>query len=610
MPRRATTLVPMLAAVALVATPPGAPAQAPYTPEARTLIEYGPAGRFLLGGTWEIRRSARGRWRPVAVPHAFNARDNSMRSFLGRVVWYRKRFRVPDARPDLTWRIRFESVGYRMRATLNGSPIGGHAGAYLPFELPLYKVRPDGVNELVVRVDNRRRRTDFPPHHWHRRGRPEGGWWNHGGLLREVYVRRIDRVDMQTVLVRPRPQCPRGCAADVDVRVALRNHTDRPQPVTVNGHFGEHPLGLPPVVVPARGTRVVGGRLRVPRPRVWSPANPQLYPVALQAAIGSEVVARHGLRSGIRSVRVHRGRLELNGRPVRLRGVSIHEEAAGRGAALTETDRRTIVALTEAVNATVLRAHYPLHPRLHELADRHGLLVWSEVPMFRMPVQFMRPAWVRRNAVAMVRRNAVVNRNHPSILLWSVGNELRSRPSRTTRAYIRAAAAAARAADPTRPVAIAIEGKPKDACVGGYGPLDVLGLNDYFGWYGGQVTSLRDLGPYLDRMRRCHRRRALFVSEFGAEANRRGSPREKGTYEFQRRWIRYHLRAFDRRRWLSGALYWTLKEFRVRPYWRGGNPKPDPPYHRKGLVRLRDNSPKPAFYDVQASFRRFRNVGG
>ena len=90
------------------------------------------------------------------------------------------------------------------------------------------------------------------------------------------------------------------------------------------------------------------------------------------------------------------------------------------------------------------------------------------------------------------------------------------------RRYIAAAARGAKAIDPTRPVGMAIEGHPLAGCRAGYGPLDVLGLNDYFGWYDGEVANRDELSPYLDQIRACHPTKALFVTEFGAEANATG----------------------------------------------------------------------------------------
>ena len=125
--------------------------------------------------------------------------------------------------------MRFESVNYRSKVWLNGRPIGKNRGAYLPFEirLPAGLLKRGGVNHLVIRVDSRRKQTDFPPSGLSTVGKPTGGWWNYGGLLREVYLRKINDVDFNTVVVRPDLPCA-TCAATVNYRVTLRNYGTQP----------------------------------------------------------------------------------------------------------------------------------------------------------------------------------------------------------------------------------------------------------------------------------------------------------------------------------------------------------------------------------------------
>jgi beta-glucuronidase len=165
--------------------------------------------------------------------------------------------------------------------------------------------------------------------------------------------------------------------------------------------------------------------------------------------------------------------------------------------------------------------------------------------------------------------------------------------------------------DPTRPVGLAVAGYPGAGCQRRYGPLDVIGVNDYFGWYAGPSGTLFDrdkLSPYLASLRRCYPNDALMVTEFGAEANRDGSVEDKGTYAFQQDFVNYHLSVFATKPWLSGALYWALNEFRVRPEWDGGNPFSTPPIHQKALLHY-DGTPKPAWTDVQGWFRAANQFG-
>jgi beta-glucuronidase len=611
--RVAVVLVCSAATAAVVAPVASAQQTAPLNP--RPTVLDGPSGRYALDGRWllrvdrrdrgagqhwERRRSTAG-WSPVTIPNAWNANDRSPSGFIGAPAWYRRDFRLPLRARGLDWLVRFDAVNYRATVWLNGTLVGRHAGGFMPFELPLRALRRGGVNRLVVRVDNRRLPTDFPPTTFTRTNEPRGGWWNYGGIVREAYLRRIDRVSFDRVVVRPSVPCP-TCPVAVRLTTVVRNVSGRRRRVRVRANFGGLGGHMGTVAIRPGSRRTLTKRIPVAGPHLWTPTTPYLYPVTFSATTGSGVAARYVVHTGLRSVRVRAdGRLLLNGVPVNLRGVAIHDDLPGKGPALSEPDRVQLINQIKDSGSTLVRSHYPLSPAFEELADRAGLLIWSEVPVYRMNTGYLF-ASTRRAAVDLVRTNVLDNENHPSVMIWSIGNELKDSVPTRVRQYIRSAARVAKALDPSRPVGMAIEGHPVAACRGGYGPLNVLGLNDYFGWYDGEVADINALSPYLDRMRACHPTKALLVTEFGAEANRSGAPEEKGTYEFQQNFLRFHLGVFAAKPWLSGAVYFPLREFLVRPGWDGGNPLPNPPFHQKAVLSY-DGVPKPAYFDLQAAYR-------
>jgi beta-glucuronidase len=615
--RLITLLLPAFAALALA---PAAPAA--ETPERGSLSHSGPSGRYLLGGDWLFRldnadqgvkerfmreASTRG-WSKVAVPSAWNTGDDSNESMAGGIGWYRKDFELPSARAALEWAVRFESVNYRSRVWLNGRPIGTNKGAYIPFTMRLEGLKRRGVNRLVIRVDSRRRATDFPPSGLSTTGVPTGGWWNYGGLLREVYLDRLDTVDFKQVVVRPRLACP-TCAATVDVRSVLRNVTGSTRRITVTGRFGNRRIRLGTKEVGPSGVSAFATRVRVAKPKLWSPGSPNLYPVSLAVSAGGRTVGTYRLETGIRSIKVVDGRLQLNGQFLNLRGVGYHEDSQQQGFAVDNRFRRQLIGEAKQLGATIIRTHYPPHPYLHELADRRGLLIWSEVPVYAVKTPELAKGLVRRLAAKELRKNIETNQNHPSVLLWSIANELSPSPGPVQASYIAAAARLARQIDPTRPVGIAVAGYISVGCQAAYAPLDVIGVNDYFGWYPGPAGQLFDrtrLSAYLDQVRQCYPDKAVMVSEFGAEANRDGPVEEKGTWAFQQDFVNYHLGVFATKPWLSGALYWAINEFRVRPGWDGGNPRPVPPIHQKGLTAYGTWAHKPAWTDVQRWFSQTR----
>jgi beta-glucuronidase len=533
----------------------------------------------------------------------------------GTTGWYRKDFHLPDRRARMAWLVRFESVNYRSTVWLNGKPIGRNTGAYLPWDvrLPHSLLKRRGVNRLVVRVDNRRLRTDFPPSGLTGTGDPAGGWWNYGGLLREVYLQRVDRIDITSIVVRPDLPCA-TCDASVLARVTVRNYGDASARVRVTGSFGG--TRLPLGATQAIGSKDFGTfdtRIKIRNPRLWSPADPQLYETRFTVRAADRKVLGYRLHSGIRSIKVVGGRLTLNGRPLSVRGVGIHEDDPVAGFAIDSARRAQIIAQAKELGATVIRAHYPLHPEMLELADRQGLLIWSEIPVYAVKTQYLKRLTVRKLAARELESNIVANQSHPSIMLWSIGNELSSRPGPVQQLYIEAAVRQAKALDPSRPIGLAVAAYPSAGCRPQYAALDVIGLNDYFGWYpgpNGQIADRDALPEFLDQMRACYPNKAILISEFGAEANRDGPVEEKGTYQFQQDFVNYHLGIYASRPWLSGAIYWALQEFRVRPNWEGGNPRPNPPIHEKGLLRFTDGSKKPAWFDVQRDFAATNQLGG
>jgi Glycosyl hydrolases family 2, TIM barrel domain/Glycosyl hydrolases family 2, sugar binding domain/Glycosyl hydrolases family 2 len=607
----------VLAASSAVARAQG-PAYAATPPTPGALYRDGQSGRFLLGGTWLYRAdpndaglgagwwqdvAATDGWAPVSVPNAYNAGDFSTSSMLGSVGWYRRDFTLPSGAfaryvpvADRHWILRFESINYRATVWLNGRQIGGHVGPDLPFEFDLSP--PPGINRLIVRVDDRRGLGDLPPG-------PSGGWWNYGGILREVYLRTAQRADIQLAQVRPLLPCP-TCAATIQEQASIRNVTGSPQKVSLSGTFGNLRLDFGSALIAPHATWTARATALVVHPQLWAPGHPSLYRATLTLSDDKgRTIGGYTTYSGIRSIQVTPdGRLRLNGRLLNLRGAFIHEQNYVTGAALSPAQLSALMGWERELGSDVIRSHYPLNPEILELADRYGILVWDEIPAWQVSDQYLGLAGWQSHAYSVLRQNILDNQNHPSVMLWSIGNELPTPATSNEASYIAGAARLAHQLDPTRSVGMAISDWPGVPCQTAYAPLDVLGFNDYFGWYdaGGGATDDRDeLGPFLDSLRACYPTKAVFVTEFGFEGNRHGPVEERGTYEFQTNSAAYHLGVFATKHWLSGAIYFPLQDFAAQPGWGGGNPLPDPPWVQKGLVGA-DGQLKPVFSVVSAIY--------
>jgi beta-glucuronidase len=610
---RTRTVPRLLAAVAgaLLAfgATPATAASRPETPPARALYKDGPGGRFLLGGRWlyredpgnvgivrgfQRRRDTAG-WRPVEIPNAFNARDFSQKSFNGSVGWYRKDFISPALKSGLRWAFRFESVNYRARVWLNGRLLGIHEGAYLPFEMATGAVKQRGVNRLVVRVDSRRLDTDVPPR--------SALWWNWGGILREVYLRRVGRLDIESAQVIPELR-DHNRRARVTVRVRVHNATAEtrgsPRALVLGpGLRRGQPVRFAGREVLAFSSRTFEATAFLTRPRLWWPERPRLYRLRLEVGPQGLPDQTYSIHFGARSfIKDSSGRVRLNGRRIQLRGAGMHEDSLTRGAALTAGQRAASVRYLKQLGANFVRAHYPLHPSTLELCDRKGIVVWDQIPFYQVFPPAIAKASVRRKGLSQLRQMIERDRNHPSVIAYSIGNELGA-PTPGLESYIRQAARIARVLDPTRLLALDIGFAGPGTRQPVYEHLDALGINEYFGW---TYSTVEAFGPSLDALRNSYPHQALFITEFGAEANRHGAADEKGTYEFQANYLLAQLTVIASKPYINGALIWALREFAVAPGWSGGNPIPSPPFHKKGLVDLY-GTPKPAFSQVAAIFR-------
>ncbi|MFN2617114.1 MAG: glycoside hydrolase family 2 protein [Thermoleophilaceae bacterium] len=596
------------------------------------VIREGNTGRMLLGGRWYFRqddartgessrfyrqRSLSG-WSAIRVPHNWNARDTTLDQ--QSIGWYRKEFRLPRLarrlrKQKLLWRIRFESANAQAKVWLNGRLIGKHIGGYFPFELDLKGLRRHRRNRLVVKVSSVRSTTDLT--HWRFFG--QGGWWNFGGLLREVYVRPVDRVDIEDVKALPRLRRVRG-SARVGVELALRNAGRKDRRVQVAVRIGTKGRRAQRIQfsrkVNARSRRAVRVRFRIRKPSLWRPGRPRLYSLFATASTDGERRSAYRLAFGVRKIQVKGTRVYLNGHRVRLRGASVHEDDPSTGGVFTRAQRRVTLRRLRQLGASVTRSHYPLHPAFIEALDRAGILYWVDSPVYQLSNLLLDQPRVRRSAIRAAQNTVRYNVNHASIFVWSLGNELGGDATEGGRIgsgyadYIRRGARQVHKLDDTR--LVGLERNPRigeQIFQPALGRLDVLGINEYFGWYkdsafGYRPSKTSDLGPFLDQVHNAYPGLPLFVTEYGAEATRDGSESQRGTFQFQQKFLREHLAIHASKPYVNGSIIWILKDFRVLPNWSGGNDRAyaTPPWNNKGLID-QFGAPKPAFSSIGASFR-------
>jgi beta-glucuronidase len=612
--------------------PPVAPELRVERPGGEPLVREGQTNRELLGGTWYFRQddafvgeSERWfdqddltGWSEITVPHNWNATDTVFnRSSIG---WYRKEFTLPRSPKKARhfWKLRFEGNNYRTEVWLNGKELTLYTG-YFPFEVLLSNLR-EGRNTLVVEVSSLRSNTDLT--HWRPaafNGYGTGGWWNFGGILREVYMRRVDTVDVEHVTALPRLRRVGG-KARVEVRTTLRNFTKKDRDVSLIITISGQRFKIEPETVPALGRRELSETFIIKNPRLWAPRKPELYDMSVSAVTGRELRGTYRLSFGVRKIdTLPGGIITLNGKRLNLKGASIHEDDLQEGGALSQSTRTLLLNRLKNLGATITRSHYPLHPAFVEALDRAGIMYWVDAPVYQVPTSSWVKPGVRKLALRAATLTVRNNINNPSVLTWSLANE----PSEAGPnlgaygpalvSYIRNASEAVRKLDDTRLVGLDRQsrvGEPYTTDAHQY--LDVLGVNEYFGWYRSvaenlpdqPATTTADLSGYLDALHAANPDLPLVITEFGAEATRSGPEDQKGTYEFQRKFVMDHLAIHASKPFVNGSIHWALRDFRVHQTWQGGAPVEyaQPPWHNKSLIE-ENNQRKPVFLDVARLYR-------
>ncbi len=511
------------------------------------------------GGTdffeFDMDRSAQ-----MTIPGAWNAATPELRYYDG-LVWFQRKF---TARPPQGGRsfLRFEAVNYRAHVYLNGKEVGKHEGGFTPFVLEVTEALRTGDNRLTVGVDSTHDAQSIPTF--------ITDWDLYGGITRPVRLVHTPATFIDDAMLTLQPD---GCIAG---EVVLQGAAVAGQKITVA-------IGT---LATAAATTDAKGRatFAIPAPATlerWSPEHPKLYDVRFSAA-GDTVRDRIGLRT----IAVKGSQILLNGQPVFLRGISLHEEEFGANPARNMTEQAARALLGEIKHGLhgnyVRLSHYPHSETTIRLADEMGLLVWSEIPVY-WTVDWENPE-VLRKALAMQAETIYRDRNRASVVLWSVGNETPVSAART--AFHGAMADNVRALDPTRLVTAALlverhktDGEDvtaiRDPLVD---KLDVLAVNTYAGWYGNDTLAAL---PGLQWQVPADR--PLILSEFGADAlaGYRHDGMKKFTEEYQAAYYRSTLAMAEKIPTLRGLSPWILKDFRSprreHPVFQNG-------WNRKGLL--------------------------
>lgn len=502
----------------------------------------------------------------VPVPSCWNLLKPEWTYFEG-AAWYTRSFDWAPGPPGERVMLALGAANYLALAFLNGMPVGGHQGGSTPFTLDVTAAIRPGRNRLQIMVENRRSPFRVPMQHI--------DWFNYGGLYREVALMRLPALAIGQA----------RAALTGDGRMILAR-IEMDQPFDGTGAFRVPALGIDlPVPIRQGSGEVQVAFTGTP----WSPENPVCYPVEFVA--GAD---RFTDRIGFRTLATRGTDILLNGRPVWLKGACVHEDDRDFGKVSTPEDLRRRFRHLRALGANFARlSHYPHHEDAARLADEEGILLWAEVPVY-WAIAFDNPATLsdaENQLCELIARDI----NRASIILWGVGNENADTDARLH--FMARLAAVARAADPTRLVGAACLINREDFTIEDRlaAHLDVIGLNEYFGWYEPDFSGLERL------LANSSPDKPVIISETGADAlpGYRAAGRVLFSEDWQAEFYRQQWARIVATPYVAGIAAWLLYDFRTERrqtgFQRGWN--------RKGLIAEDKETRKLAFHVLAGLYR-------
>jgi len=467
----------------------------------RQRFSMDPGWRFTLGDPAgaDAPRFDDHAWRRLDLPHDWSIEGTPRQDAPGRgtmgyfpagIGWYRKAFRLPAGpRGREAW-LEFDGVYMNGDVWINGHDLGTRPYGYISFAYDITPYVTSGVNVVAVRVDNSRQ--------------PSARWYTGSGIYRHVWLSLVDPLHVGhwgTYVTTPTAD---SAAADVAVRTRVENDFGSPREaalrsVVLDGAGREVASAETTFTLAAHDTARIEQALRVSAPQLWSLQTPSLYTLRSEVLDGRRAADAYDTPFGIRTIAYDQDRgFLLNGRHVKMNGVNLHEDGGAVGAAIPEEIWRSRLETLKAMGANAIRtSHNPPAPEFLALCDSLGFLVMAEAfdewTYGKVPGGYHNyfAEWGEKDLADFIHRD----RNHPSIVLWSAGNEIGEQTTPQGVEVLRRLVGILHREDPTRPVTtgndqIHADGHP--ALLAFLEAEDVVGYN------------------YVDRW---HERRELFAEQ-------------------------------------------------------------------------------------------------
>ncbi len=508
----------------------------------------------------------------MQIPGDWNTQDERLFFYEG-TVWFKKSF---EWHPQANRRtlLYFGAVNYDAYVFVNGKKAGHHIGGFTPFNFDVTELLKDGENNVIVKVDNKRHAEDVPTQIF--------DWWNYGGITRDVKLVSVTPVYIENYKLQLASLEGRLLNFSVKLNKAEAGHQ-----VT---------LRIPELKISKQMMTGEDGSAMIAmkaKPQLWSPENPKLYKVEI--LLGEETLTDE---IGFRTIETRGKQILLNGEPIFLKGICIHEEKPnGGGRANSTDDAHTLLSWAKELGCNFVRlAHYPHNEYAVREAERMGILVWSEIPVY-WTIAWTNPE-TYTNAERQLTDMIARDQNRANIIIWSIANETPHSAERDL--FLSRLSKHAKALDDSRLISMAMEvtsasnyhNKLQDN-MNEY--VDVVSFNQYVGWY-------RDVNDAPKMMWEIPYDKPVIVSEFGggAKYGLHGATNQRWTEEFQENLYQENLAMLDKIDGLAGTTPWILKDFRsprrvltgIQDY-----------YNMKGLFSDKGEKKK-AFYVLKAWYEK------
>ena len=470
----------------------------------------------------------------MKVPGDWNTQDPRLFFYEG-TVWFERSFHYTKT-PGRRVLLYFGGVNYDSHIYVNGKKAGHHTGGFTAFNFDVTDELKDGENFVVVKVDNKRHADAVPTQIF--------DWWNYGGITRDVLLVEVSEHYLENYTLRIDNQDFKRMKFSARLNQALAGEKVRlriPE-LKIDKTFETNPEGV--VVASWKAS-----------PKLWSPEDPKLYHVELiynEETLSDEI--------GFRSIRTEGKKLLLNGRPIFLKGISMHEEKAyGGGRANSTSDAHLLLSWAKELGCNFVRfAHYPHNEHAVREAERMGILLWSEIPCY------WTIAWTNertyQNAQSQLRDMILRDQNRANIIIWSIANETPHSAERDR--FLSRLSTYAKSLDSSRLISMAMEVTSAKNYVNRLNDnmnqyVDVVSFNQYVGWYRdvNDAPKMTWENPYD---------KPVIVSEFGggAKYGLHGEKNQRWTEEFQENLYKENVAMLDKIDGLAGTTPWILKDFR------------------------------------------------